>query len=115
MLKKENRLTKNRYFQYIYKKGEKVSSQNITLVYTPTKLKPIKIGITVSNKVGDAVTRNKIKRRIRAIVADNIEKINKKYNYIIVVRPSVAELDFYGIKKELSYLFKKGQFINENF
>lgn len=87
----------------------------MTLVYTPTKLRPIKIGITVSNKVGDAVTRNKIKRRIRAVIAGNIDKISKKYNYIIVVRPSIVELDFYGIKKELSYLFKKGQFINENF
>ena len=114
MLSKENRLTKNKYFQYIYKKGEKVSSANITVVFAPTKLKPIKIGITVNNKIGDAVVRNKVKRRLRAILRSLLKDLNQKYNYVIVVRPSIINLDFLEIRKELKYVLKKGNLLNES-
>ena len=112
MLSKENRLTKNKYFQYIYKKGEKVSSANITVVFAPTKLKPIKIGITVNNKIGDAVVR--VKRRLRAILRSLLKDLNQKYNYVIVVRPRIINLNFLEIRKELKYVLKKGNLLNES-
>ena len=113
MLSKENRLTKNKYFQYIYRKGTKVHSANITLLYASTKIKPLKVGITVSNKVGDAVTRNKVKRRIRAIIRNYLKNMSDKYNYVIVVRPSVVNLSFDELKKEVRYILKKGNLLNE--
>ena len=114
MLNKKNRLTKNRHFQFIYRKGEKVYSKNMYLVYAPTKIKPCKVGIVVSNKVGKAVKRNKIKRRLRVIIGEMIGNINQNYNYILVAKPEIIETDFLGLKKEVNYLFKKGNLIEQN-
>ena len=108
MLNKKNRLTKNKYFQYIYRKGEKFSSANITVLYAKTRFRPIKIGITVSNKVGDAVTRNKVKRRLRVLIRKNLNNLNQKYNYIFVVRPNIVNLSFEDMSREFNYLIKKG-------
>ena len=65
MLKKENRLKKNRHFKYIYKHGETKVLNKLSLVYIKTKFKTYKVGFSVSKKVGKSVVRNKIKRRLR--------------------------------------------------
>lgn len=112
MLSKKNRLTKNRHFQFIYKKGSKVYSKYLYIVYASTKLKPIKVGVVVSNKVGKAVKRNKVKRRLRAVVAQLLPNIKSDYNYIVVAKPEIIELDYKAIKKEVTNAFKKGGLLN---
>lgn len=111
MLNKKYRLTKNRYFQYIYKKGKKVYSKSLYIVYVPTKISPCKIGVVVSNKVGKAVKRNKVKRRIRAVLSQIIGQISNKYNYVVVAKPEIINNDFKQIESEINYAFKKGNFI----
>ncbi len=114
MLSKKNRLTKNRHFQFIYKKGSKVYSKNLYIVYAPTRLKPFKVGVVVSNKVGKAVKRNKVKRRLRAVIAELLPKIKSDYNYIVVAKPEIIELDFKAIRKELTNAFKKGELLQSD-
>ena len=58
MLKKENRLLKRKEFAYLYKNGTAKHTANLTLVYFPTKYRPIKIGFSVAKKIGKAHTRN---------------------------------------------------------
>ena len=114
MLERKRRLNKNRYFQYMYKKGNKVNSKNCYLVYLNTKFKPNRFGIVVSNKIGKAVKRNLVKRRLRAIIAEIIDNINHSNNYIIVAKETISNLDFQSLKKEVCELFKKGGFFNAN-
>ena len=87
MLQKENRLTKRKAFGYIYKNGEYKSSNNLTLMYTPTKLKTFKVGFSVSKKIGKAYIRNRIKRQLREAFKSYINVINNRYNYIVVAKP----------------------------
>ena len=65
MLKKENRLKKNKHFNYIYKKGNTEFEKHINLCFLKTKFKPFKVGFSVSNKIGKSNVRNKVKRRLR--------------------------------------------------
>ncbi|MDR0425877.1 MAG: ribonuclease P protein component [Clostridiales bacterium] len=69
MLKKQNRLTKKGSFAYVYGKGRAVRTKTVTLVFVTAK-SGMRIGFSVSNKAGNAVSRNKIKRRMRAIIRE---------------------------------------------
>ena len=113
MLKKINRLKKRKEFAYIYKKGTRIYSPNLTLVKIDSKLPFCKIGFSVNNKIGKAVIRNKIKRRLREIIKPLIPQI-KNCNLILVAKPNITELDFQQLKNETINLLKKGKIINEN-
>ena len=60
-------LKKNKEFNYIYKKGERVSTEHFTLFVVKSKYEKFKIGFSVSKKLGKANKRNKLKRRLKEI------------------------------------------------
>ncbi len=114
MLKRENRLKKNKHFNYIYKHGTGVSVADMSLVYVKAKIKPFKVGFSVSNKVGKAVVRNKVKRRMRESVMALLPALDRRYNYIFIAKPALADKDFYSIKQSMLMLIKKAGLLNEN-
>ena len=114
MIKKENRLKKNKHFNFIYKHGSGVGSKYITLVFIKAKVKPFKVGFSVNNKIGKSVVRNKVKRKMRAVFNEIYPLIDRRYNYIFVAREGIDILDYNGIKTEMLYVIKKAGLINEH-
>ena len=112
MLKIQNRLKKRKEFAYIYRKGERFHTTNITLYKIASKYPNPKIGFSVNNKVGKAVVRNKVKRRLREIVKEFLPSISK-CNLIFVVKPSIIELDFEQMKSEVKQILTKGKILDE--
>ena len=107
MLKKDNRLLKRKEFAYLYKNGIAKHTANLTLVYLPTKYRPIKIGFSVAKKIGKAHTRNLIKRRLRGIVREMVQALPTNYNVVIIAKSGVETLTFDGIREQVNILFKK--------
>lgn len=112
MLKKENRLTKRKAFGYIYKNGKSKSSNNLILIYTPTKLKKLKVGFSVSKKLGKAFIRNRVKRLLREAFKELLPIINNQFNYVVVAKPTITDKSFKEIKEELFYILNKCGMIN---
>ena len=106
-MKKENRLKKRKEFAYIFKKGESVSSKFVVLVYTSSKLKKYKVGFSAGKKVGKAVYRNKVKRRIKEAVFSYRNNLKGSYNYIFVAKPNSVDASYQDIKQCVEYLLKK--------
>lgn len=102
----DHRLKLNRQFNYIYKKGERVSSKFFNLFVIKSKYPHYKIGYSVSKKEGKANKRNLLKRRLREIVRTN--NLPKEYfNYILQSKIGSCELAFSQIEKEVQSLFNK--------
>ncbi|MBR4270359.1 MAG: ribonuclease P protein component [Clostridia bacterium] len=112
MLKRENRLTKRKEFNYVYRKGSKLNFGQITIYSIKSKFAFPRFGISVNNKVGNAVLRNKIKRRLRSILCEYVEKIMHK-NIIVVAHNEVIDLDYQSLKQLVYKAFSKGKIINE--
>ena len=98
------RLQKNRAFQYVYRKGHSAACRDLVMLVAPGR--ELKVGFSVSKKVGKAVTRNKVKRRLRECFRPYLGDV-KTGLYVIVARTSAAEAAFDDLRKDVRYLLKK--------
>ncbi len=114
MVKRENRLKKNKQFNYIYKHGTNIGFGALALVYVKAKVKPFKVGFSVSNKIGKSVVRNKVKRKMREAFNQISGSIDKRYNYIFIARTGINEKSFVQIKDAMLGAVQKAGLVNEN-
>lgn len=107
MLKQANRLTKRKEFGYVYKHGKYAYNNHLTLIYVPSKLKEVRIGFSISKKIGKAHVRNKIKRQLREIVRNLILNIESNFNYVFVVKPEITSITYEEIKCSILDVLKR--------
>lgn len=109
MLKKENRLREKRAFQKVLKKGKLFQTKNLFLkLHEADNKDELKFGFIVSLKISKkAVKRNKLKRRMREILRQEIPKLKKGFWGIFLPKRSAIELDFWQLKKEIEEILKK--------
>lgn len=105
-MKKYEVVKDNRLFNSIIDSGKKVRNNFFVLYYNKV-IGDAKFGIAVGKKVGNAVIRNKYKRKIRAIVDSNKLLFPKNYNYIIIVRKECLELTHQELNNALVELIEK--------
>lgn len=89
-------MKRNKRFRYVYRKGKSVSSRPLVMIYNRSKSGKVQVGFSVSKKLGNSVTRNRVKRRLREAFRPMIPDIKPGYDIIFIARdPSVnAEFDY---------------------
>ncbi len=113
MLPKENRLTKNKDFEEIFKKGKGFRENFLFLKILKNKLKVSRFGFVVSNKISKKATvRNKIKRRLREITKKRLLKIGKGFDAVLVVNFNPGLKSFQEIGEMADKLFIKANLFN---
>ena len=105
-MQKQFRLKKRAAFAYVYRKGEKASARDLLLLSAKSK-EGLKIGLSVSKKVGNAVTRNRVKRLLREAIMPLTDRIDDGFMYVIVAYPSIAEKDFFSVSKSVELAFSR--------
>ena len=104
-------LSKNQEFKDLLKM-KKISNQYVTIFYGILDNKDNKkfnISFVTKKKIGNAVERNKIKRRLKNIMNDAIKKISIKlhYSYLVIAKPTMLKKEFNNIKETLFQEFRK--------
>ena len=104
-------LSKNEEFKQLLQK-KKVSNKYVTIFFgqiNNRNNKKLNISFVVKKKLGNAVKRNKIKRRLRNIMNDAYKKISIKleYSYLVIAKPTMLNNEFKDIKETLLQEFKK--------
>ncbi len=104
-------LSKNEDFKSILG-GKKISNKYLTIFFkklSDKDYKKLNISFVTKKKIGNAVKRNKIKRRLRNIMNDAAKKIdlNLKYCYLLIAKISVLNEPYENIKRTLFNDFEK--------
>jgi ribonuclease P protein component len=100
-VQRRNRLSRSRDFDAVYRHGRSVSTRFLTLYWfeRDEAVGDPRLGFAVPKTVGNAVVRNRIKRQLREIVRDRLERVPKTNDYVLVVRrglPEAAESNGHG-------------------
>ena len=104
-------LSKNEEFKTLLKK-KKASNKYVTIFFGSLEKKNkdyLNISFVTKKKIGNAVKRNKIKRRLRNIMNDAVKKISIKfkYSYLVIAKTTMLNNDFKNIKETLFQEFEK--------
>ena len=104
-------LSNNGEFKSLLKK-KKVSNKYTTIFFgnlNNKDNKKLNISFSIKKKIGNAVKRNKIKRRLRNIMNDAVKKIsiNFDYSYLVISKSSMLDSEFKKIKETLFQEFEK--------
>lgn len=106
-MKQEIRIKNKKEFDNIIKKGKSIKNKYFILYYVEKKEEESRYGIAVGKKIGNAVTRNKIKRQMREIIKLSKKEFQKDKDYIIIIRKESLKLNFLEMQKNLIFLIKK--------
>jgi len=114
MLSKAHRLTDNKEFQTIYRRGRYNSTALLAVNTLPNRLGITKVGVVVSKKAArKAHDRNAAKRKAREIIRLAFPKIKSGNNIIITLKAPAVTVEYASLEKDLLVALKRLGLINE--
>lgn len=96
------RLTNRASFTYIRRNGKALVCPILVIGFV--KAYNIKVGISVSKKIGNSVVRSLVKRRIREAFRLLLPELKGTYNYVVTAREPIAGCDYHTIDRALRKL-----------
>lgn len=112
-MRKRMRLRKSRDFAAARREGKSWADRTLVLIARRTDAAGCRFGFSVSKRVGNAVVRNRVKRRLREVartrIADNIEG---GWDFVVIARKDAAAADYQRLNRSLARLFKRAKLVN---
>ncbi|WP_209810570.1 ribonuclease P protein component [Ammoniphilus resinae] len=109
-MKSKFRLRDQDDFQKVFQKGRSTANRQFVIYVLPKEGQDqLKIGISVSKKLGKAVVRNRIKRLIREALRLNLSSIKWTGDLIVIARGPVAEMGYQEVADSLVHCLKKAK------
>jgi ribonuclease P protein component len=100
------RLVRKSDFEAVYRRGARLKSPQFVVFYCATDGARSRFGISVKKALGNAVVRNRIRRRIREILRRNLQEIPSGWDFVMHPRRSVASSNFAALQTELVGLLR---------
>ena len=111
-MQRKYRLKDRTDFKKVYRLGKATANRQVVLYYWKRNDgEAFRLGVSVSKKIGNAVVRNRMRRRIKEIVRHEAERIKQEYDFIIIVRKGALQLDYHGLRKSILHVLKKSGLI----
>ena len=106
---RERRLTRTRDFAALRSQGRAWSGKLLVLVARPNSLETSRIGFSVSKRVGKAVVRNLVKRRLRE-AARRVDLL-EGWDILFIARKGAGEADFHTLRRSVRSLCRRAKLI----
>lgn len=95
------RLTDSSEFERVYRRGVAYRGRLLSVHAFPNGLGSVRLGLSVSKKVGNAVVRNRVRRRIKELFRASIAEVSPGLDVVVSARPGAGEADSEDLRKDL--------------
>ncbi|OPY80372.1 MAG: Ribonuclease P protein component [Syntrophus sp. PtaU1.Bin005] len=104
-LKRNERIRKRKRYLQIYQRGRRSYSKHFTIVVSGNELGIPRLGIAATKKIGNAVTRNRIKRLIREFFRLNKDRFKaSSQDIVIIAKGNTSSMNYADVCRELGVL-----------
>lgn len=111
-MKKSYRVKRTIDFSAIFKEGTSVANRQFVIYQLSQSKDHFRVGLSISKKLGNAVTRNRIKRRLRHIVLD-FSPYLVPADFVIIARKGVETLTYQEMTKNLCHVLRLANIYQE--
>ena len=112
-MKKRFRVKKEKDFSAIFKKGKSFSNRKFVIYRLENNEQHFRVGLSVSKKLGNAVMRNQIKRRIRHILIEHKDQLVENVDFVVIARKGIEILNYAEMEKNLLHVLKLSKIYQE--
>ena len=106
-MKKTVSLKENHLFRRAYNRGKTAADSRLALYVRGNGRKENRLGLTVSTKVGCAVVRNRVRRRLREVYRLHEDQVLGGRDVVVVARVRAASSDYHQMEKSFLKLADK--------
>jgi ribonuclease P protein component len=110
-LPREKRLRKRSEFATVYSRGRSWSHPLLALRVLPNQQPLTRFGFAIGKKVGGAVVRNRVKRRLREVVRQAV--VAPGYDVVVIGRPAARETSYQDLQEALLHLFRRAGLLSQ--
>ena len=100
-------LKENHLFRRLYRRGQSAANRYLVLYCRPNGSRCNRVGLTVSAKLGHAVVRNRLRRRLREIYRLHEGELNPGYDIVVVARVKAVYAKYGQLEKSFLSLADK--------
>lgn len=112
-MKKSFRVKREKDFKAIFKDGTSFANRKFVVYQLENQQNHFRVGLSVSKKLGNAVTRNQIKRRIRHILQSVKGSLVEHVDFVVIARKGVETLEYVEMEKNLLHVLKLSKIYQE--
>lgn len=106
---RSRRITRRADFQRVRSQGKSLAGRFMVLGYLPDPdlTEPIKLGLITTRKIGNAVVRNRVRRRIRGVLQRTGELVTPGHWVVLIARNYAANATSEQLEKEWKWMLRK--------
>lgn len=109
IVKRRYRVRTNKRFQEIRRQGRSYANHLLVLCALPNNLPYSRFGFAVNSRMGNAVRRNRIKRRLREIMRLQQESIQSGWDIVLIARQPIRSADYHEMETACARLLRRAQ------
>lgn len=109
------RITSRRIFQRVREEGRTFRGHHLVLglLYQPEKVRTLKVGYITTRRLGNAVVRNRVRRKLRGILQRTADALKPGYFMVLIARKACADAESTALEKEWKWLIHQANLLQE--
>jgi ribonuclease P protein component len=105
-------LKKRKEFLAVYDEGTRFAGHGFVLLRRTTGAAVTRFGITLTRKHGKAVMRNRLRRRVKAVLAEVVEEIAPGYDVVVIPRRGMGSAEFARVRSGLLWILARAELLS---